>query len=317
MWFGTLNLFYIDGPVPDEEALNEALSGSPFRACTPRQEEAVGFVHPWHDDTDRFVYGIMGCYFMCLKFEKREVPGPVLKEEVEKRVRAMLKDDPTRKINKASRKNIKEQAKYEMLPKAFSKFDRVHAYIDRSARVLVINAGNATKAQSVVKVLSGCFPDSSFKPVQTTKDPVGVMTGWLSDQCAPEPWEFGFKATLGKLEDKSAIQYQSYEVDHDRYIREYINEERRVTSLQFRWDGKVEFVLKDDALFASVKFIGDSLTDSEDHEAEEAAHNRDSILTVMTATVRELYDDFLKQFGGLKKFADDEEEVSSEEEFAA
>lgn len=308
MWFGTLNLYYLDGPAPEIGALEAALASKPYRACTPRQEQSIGFANPWSDDVDSFTYGVMGSVFMCLKLETREVPGAVIREEVEKRGRALLKSDPLlKKVGSKTKAALKEQVKHELLPKAFSKMDRVQFYIDTRANLLVINASNAKKVDALRALLSGFFPDTKFCPVRTQREPMAVMTEWVRAAGAPGVWEIGHKAVLGCVEDKSAIQYRAYEIESDDYIREYTRSERQVTSLELEWDNKISFVLKDDALMTGVKFIGESLSELENETGGEGEGNaRDAILALMPGTVRELYDALLGEFGGLMKFDENE-----------
>lgn len=82
------------------------------------------------------------------------MPASVLARKVKERA-AQIEASTGRKPGKKETKELKEEAKQALLPMAFSKLSSTTVWIDPAQRLLVIDAGNQSRADEIVTCLVG------------------------------------------------------------------------------------------------------------------------------------------------------------------
>jgi recombination associated protein RdgC len=102
----------------------------------------------------------------------------------------------------------------ELLTKAFSKKTASLAWIDREARLLVIEAGSQSRADDVVTMLVRDLPGLAVTPVNTKLSPVTAMSAWLNTQELPVLFTADRDCLLRATDDsKATVRYGHHALD--------------------------------------------------------------------------------------------------------
>lgn len=303
MWFKNLNIFRITGLNISEEELGKKLGDHVFVECKSHEETKSGWVSPLGDHSDYLTPSSLGCHLICLKIETRSVPANTLKEEVEKKIAELKQQDPDAKITGALKKNLKEEIKNELLPRAFSKYDRAYAYWDTKTDYLVVNVASRTKAETFAAAFKNAMPDMdlSIIPIQSIHEPTASMTNWLTTGQNPEKLEPLTTACIRDIDEESnsgSIKYNKQELDDDR-LKGYLDESKTVADLEVEYDEKVSFTLTEDLSIKSVKWSDEVKGEAENEGDDDADSYMISAFSVMQAEVKELAKYLLDDcFGG-------------------
>ena len=105
---------------PNWEQLEAALAKQVFEACGATQEKSVGWVAPRGEDNGVMVESVGGQWIMRLMSESKMLPASVLNRKVEEKA-AHIEALEGRKPGKKEKKELKDEAKLDLLPMAFTK----------------------------------------------------------------------------------------------------------------------------------------------------------------------------------------------------
>ena len=156
--------------VPEWQAtvaqLEEALSAAPFVECGATQPRAIGWVPPRGDEHGVLIEAIAGQWLMQLMVESKVVPGSVVKRQVDL-LAAQVEKQTGRKPGKKQRNELKDQALLDLLPMAFTKRATVKVWIAPAERLLVIDAGSASRADEVLTALAAVLPGFAAHLINT------------------------------------------------------------------------------------------------------------------------------------------------------
>lgn len=105
------------------ETLEDALQKAPFAACGATQERAVGFVPPRGEAHGPLAESVGGQWVLRFMVEAKVLPGSVLARKVQDKV-DQIERETGRKPGKKEKRDLKDEAKLDLLPMAFTKMDR-------------------------------------------------------------------------------------------------------------------------------------------------------------------------------------------------
>jgi recombination associated protein RdgC len=289
MLFKSLSVYRINFSLTEDQ-LREKLQGFPFEACRPYEESKVGWVSPYGEHSDYLNPESLGCQLISLKIETRKVPSNTLNEMVNQKIAELRQKDPESRITGGLKKQIKEDIKQELLPRAFSNFDKVFAYIDNTLKYLVINVSSKSKAESFVSALRFALDDKSFEfiPVKTTHEPTSAMTNWLVTGNVPKDIEPQETATIRDTDDASGnIKYNRQDLNDDR-LKGYLGETKTVSELSLSFKNSLSFTLTENFIIKSIKWSDEvkSKADVGSDDSLEAALMAD--FTIMQGEIKEL-----------------------------
>ena len=123
----------------DAATLEGQLAARPFRPCGPLETATMGWCAPTGDDNVG-----PGPWRQRLSTHERTSPGAaatlaVVAEALDERV-TEIEGAEVRSVGRAERRQLREQVLAEMLPRAFLRSRRVHAYLDTVAGWLMVDA---------------------------------------------------------------------------------------------------------------------------------------------------------------------------------
>lgn len=310
-----------DFVLPDPDALERVLHKARFVPCGPTQPESSGWVAPRGNKSKVLAELVGGHLFLKLCTEKRAVPSSAIKAAVEEKVERYKAETGNERVPAKVKKDFKEEALLDLLPRAFSKRSNTLLWLDAKNRMLVVDAGSLAAADRIVSSLlaallevPGAAPSLDLQLVHTQTSPAASMAHWLSTREAP--WHFTVDRDCElKMPDeqKSSVRYARHVLDIDE-VAQHIAAGKVPTQLALTWNERVSFVLSEAGQVRKLKMLDVVLKESEDARGKDD-DNFDANAAILTGELSQLIPDLLEALGG--ELAPGEAPAPAEEAAAA
>lgn len=269
-------------------ALNSLRTPEPFVPTGSTQMLSFGWVPPSSDSPELVRY-VGSDVMLMLQTEQRSVPAEVVKRRVDVLARR-VEDATGRKPSKARRRELKEEALLELLPRAFPRRSTVPVWIDGLTGLLVVGSSSSTKVDLALTAVAGVLEGVSITMVQTAAAPGTAMTEWLMGGEAGEGFTLGSAAALKQTdESKATVRYGNLAVDRPD-VRAHIMTGLRPVALGLEWRGHVAFTLTDHGVLKGIEMLDAPMADHDgSYEAD---------VMIMVGEMRPLLTDLLAALGG-------------------
>lgn len=296
MWFKNLYFFAFTKPFKlSEEELEKHLSEHPFTPCASTEQSHFGWVNALGKHGNSLVHSANGNFLLCARKEEKIVPAPVIKDILEEKC-AQLEADQGRNATKKEKEQFKEDILFELLPRAFSRFNDTHGYINPAQNIIVVNSSSRAKAEDFLALLRkvlGTLPVTSFNPQQA---PDEVMTDWLIEKPLQEPFQLGMEAEFNALGDDGAvIRVKNQDLASDE-IKAHLDAEKYVVKVAVEWDDAMSFILCDDLAIKRLKFFDVLHEQNDDIDKDDMVARLDADFALMAGEINRLITDLLAEF---------------------
>jgi recombination associated protein RdgC len=272
--------------------LEEALARTPFVECGATQEKSVGWVPPRGEAHGALAESVGGQWILRFMTESKMLPGSVLARKVKDKA-ARIEQETGRKPGKKETRELKEEAKLDLLPMAFTKQAAMWVWIDTEARLLVLDTGSQGRADEVVSLLVEALPGLSLSPLHTGTSPQAAMAHWLTEQEPPEGFSVDRECELKAADEtKAVVRYGRHPLNIDE-IREHIAAGKLPTKLAMSWDDRVAFVLTEGLQIKKVSFLD---TVFEGRGQDDSGFDTD--VAIATGELSKLIPDLIEALGG-------------------
>lgn len=243
-----------EGALPPPASLEASLGKEPFAPCAPTQALSVGWASPRGVPHAPLVEVVNGHWLLKLQREQRLLPSSVVQERVDE-IAEQLEAQTGRKPGKKARKELKEQAAHELLPQAFTKRSATRVWIAPEERLLMVDAGSASRADEVVSLLIKAVDGLSLQLVQTAESPAACMAAWLLDGVPPEGFQIERECELkGSDEQKPVVRYARHPLDIEE-VRQHLTAGKMPTRLALSWRERVGFTLTEGLSIKRISFL--------------------------------------------------------------
>lgn len=243
MWFKNLIVYRIpENWALDADALADALLPHAFSPASSAEETAIGWVPPREGDPS-LVIGVDRQMLIALRTEKKLLPAKVITQFV-KHAAARIEEEEGVKVGRKRLKELKEQVRDELLPRAFSIASDTRVWIDPINGWLAVDAGSGLRAHDIFGLLAKAverFPGRALK-VQAT--PAGEMTAWLVTGEAPAGFTVDQDVELKARDGKATVRYANQSLEQDDVTR-HTKAGKQCTKLALTWNDRISFVLTD------------------------------------------------------------------------
>ena len=281
----------------DLAAIEAALESSKFVACGATQQKSSGWAAP-REENGALAESVDGQVILKLMTEQRIVPGAVVKRRADE-IAAQMEKDTGRKPGKKIKKELKEQALLELLPMAFTKRSATLVWIDRKARLLVVDASSHAKSDDVITFLINCLEGLALSLVQTEMSPHVAMAHWLGTGEPPYQFTIDRECELKSTDEmKSVVKYGRHDLDIDE-VRAHILAGKVPTKLALTWRDRISFVLTDSMQLKKITFL-DVVFEGKLAEAGkiEKGEAFDADAAIFTGEMSEMIPDLFEALGG-------------------
>ena len=292
-------------------ALSDKLSANTFVSCGPTQEKSVGWIPP-RAEHGALVESVGGQLIAKLAIETKSVP----KSEIDKQLQAVaehIEQTTGRKPGKKERRDLQDEIRFNLLPKAFPKLKHVLVWIDQAAGTIVLNAGSQSAADEVISALLYSVSDLKISLIQTVTSPQAAMTQWLLAADTDEwPGQFCVERECvlkSNGEDAATVKFSKHHLANDE-VRKHVLEGKLPTQLALSWDEKASFVLTESLQLKKIAFL-DGVMDASGTDKNEDRFDSDVALAtgLLTPVIAEL----IEALGGEMEVAVAQEQQSEPE----
>lgn len=278
----------------DLQALEEALQKSVFSECGATQERSAGWVPPRGEPHGPLAESVAGQWVMRFMSEAKMLPVSVLNRKVNEKA-AHIEKTEGRKPGKKEKKELKDEAKLDLLPMAFTTQGGMWVWIDPGARTLVLDTGSQTRADEVVSLLVDGLPGFALALVDTQTSPQAAMAHWLTTQEAPAGFSIDRECELKAADDsKAVVRYARHPLDIDE-VRQHIEHGKLPTKLAMTWDERVSFVLTEGLQLKKIALL-DAVLDETSGSGDEGGFDAD--VAIATGELSRLIPDLIEALGG-------------------
>ncbi len=288
-----------EGWTADAKTLAEQLGKEPFLPCAPTQPLAVGWAPPRGVEHAPLVEVVDGHWLVKLKREQRLLPSSVVQERVDE-LAEHIEATTGRKPGKKAKKELKEQAAHELLPRAFTKTSATQVWIAPAQGLLFVDAGSSSRADEVVTLLIQASPGLSLQLVQTAESPAACMAAWLMDGVTPEGFQIERECELkGSDEQKPVVRYARHPLDIDE-VRAHLTSGKMPTRLALSWNERVAFTLTEGFAVKKISFLDLAFEGRPEASGDEAF---DADMALATGELGRLIPALIEGLGGEHDFA--------------
>lgn len=233
-----------------ETALGQAL----FTECGATQERSWGWVPPRGEAHGLLAESVGGQWILRFMVESKVLPGSVVARHVQEKAQK-IEAITGRKPGKRETRDLKDEAKLDLLPMAFTKQGAIAVWIDTQARFLVLDTSSQSRADEVVTALVQALPGLSVSLLDTQTSPTVAMSHWLSTQEAPAGFSIDRECELKSSDEaKAVVRYARHPLDIDE-VRAHIEAGKLPTKLALTWDDRVSFLLTEGLQIKKLVFL--------------------------------------------------------------
>ena len=272
--------------------VEEALAKAPFMECGATQEKSLGWVPPRGEQHGALAESVGGQWILRFMVESKVLPGSVLNRRVKEKA-ARIEQETGRKPGKKESKELKDEAKLDLLPMAFTKQGSMWIWIDTASRLLVLDTSAQGRADEVVTLLVESLPGLSVSLLDTQTSPQAAMAHWLKEQEPPVGFTVDRECELKSAsEEKAVVRYARHPLDIEE-VQAHIDGGKLPTKLALTWDDRVSFVLTDRLQLRKMQFLD---TVFEGIKADEGGFDAD--VAIATGELGKLIPDLVKALDG-------------------
>ncbi|MCV2368816.1 recombination-associated protein RdgC [Roseateles oligotrophus] len=283
---------------PTVEQIEDSLAKTTFVETGATQQQSMGWAPPRGIEHAPLIEDIGGHWLLKLMIEQRVLPSSVVKrrtDEMAERIEA----ETGRKPGKKQTKDLKEQATLELLPMAFTKQSAIRVWIAPAQRLLMIDAGSASRAEEVVTLLIKELPGLNLHLIQTAEAPATCMAAWLMDGVPPEGFTIDRECELKSVDEmKSVVRYARHSLDIEE-VRQHLSGGKSPTRLAMTWRDRVSFMLTDTLQIKKISFL-DVVFEGRDSSDKDEAFDADA--AIATGELCKLIPDLIDGLGGEHDF---------------
>jgi recombination associated protein RdgC len=284
--FRSVRFYFVTSPWPEsEQELSEKLFNAAFKPCGPYVERSSGFEPPVGEQHGLLARRVGGADVLRLRSQVRVLPAAALNEALEVRLdeyRARMKEEPGRR----TKRQLKEQTRDDLLPKALVKSERTNALMILSERILAIGTGSETKAERFLEHLRAAFGGLEVRPLEF-KRPFHEHLTQVFAGGAPREFILARECRMRELSDeKGTVRWQNVDLAH-RTVRQCLEDGMEITHLAFEFGNAMSGVLDQGGVLTKLSLIGaeeaPTATTPEDKLAEQ-----DAEIALLSGTLRQL-----------------------------
>lgn len=273
------------------EQVEEALQKTPFMPCGATQEKSAGWVPPRGDAHGLLAESVGGQWILRFMSESKMLPASVLNRKVQEKADAIEKEFG-RKPGKKEKRDLKDEAKLDLLPMAFTKQSSMWVWIDPQAKLLVLDTGAQGKADEVVTLLVEGLKGFGVALLDTQTSAQAAMAHWLLTQEAPAGFSIDRECELKAAdESKAVVRYVRHPLGIDE-VKQHVEHGKLPTKLAMTWDDRVSFVLADSLQIKKIAFTDTVL----DQAGDEGGFDTD--VAIATGELSKLIPDLIEALGG-------------------
>lgn len=295
MWFKNLQIYRLPAQWGmSQEQLEEALSPQTFSDASGMDMQNQGWCSPRENGI--LVHAVNRQFLISFATEKKLLPATVV-NQVSKAKAAEIEEQQGFAPGRKQMKEIKEQVTDELLPRAFSIRRNTGVWIDPVNGWLVVDAGNAGRADEVIKLLIKSVKRLPLRALRVQQSPVSAMTQWLVADEAPPGFTIDQDTELRSTgEGKATVRYVRHALEADD-VRRHIEAGKQCTRLALTWNSRISFVLTESLTLKRITPL-DVIKEADGGMTRDADERFDGDMMLMTGELGAMLTCLVDALGG-------------------
>ncbi len=283
MWFKQVQIWQLATLIYDAEVLEQQLSNLAFQPCLPSLPSSYGWVSPLGQDHAPLVHVANGYMLLCMQIEEKILPATVVNQALQEKIKT-IQTQQDRKVGKKEKYELKDEITQNLLPRAFSKFTQIYAYLDLKNAWLVIGSNVTAKCEKFLELFKRSQND--FIPQAVNVKRMGpILSHWLLHDNSPDALVIEKSCVLiDPKQQTRVIRCQEQDL-YAAGILSLLKEGCEVFQLSLSWYDKISFTLVEDFSLKNIKYQDAVLGLAKDQYGESAAQRLDADFVIMTETL--------------------------------
>lgn len=288
MWFKNLSFFRLPEQFTVPEDFDELLAPLVLKPLGSVELFSRGFIPPLGPEHPLLSHALQGARLVRLGTEEKLLPGSVVKQEVERRARAIEERDG-RRPGKKQREQLKDDVVAEFTQRAFVKSGVVNGYLDVEARMLIVDSASDKAAEKLITALREALTTFAVEPAATEESVTVILSEWVKEGQGHHGFVLGDEIELkDPVEPKTTIKAKRHDLTSEE-IRDHVLAGKQVSQLALIFDDRIGFTLDDKLKVRRLRFL-DLVMDEMGDGGGDAAGEFDARFALMTLEVRRLLD---------------------------
>lgn len=298
MWFKNIQLFRLmEDMATTAEELEALLAEKACKPCAKTSPFSYGWVSPFGPDHDVLVHSCNNCLLLAAGRQERVLPAAVINDSLRERIKLIEQRDQ-RKVYSSEKKRLKDEILFDLLPKAFIRQKTTYAYLDLTAKLLLVDSASHSQAEELTKLLRDSLGRLHILPPITNNKPAVILTDWLQRGHCQADFDLADSCQLLEPRTgKGIIKCEKQDLGANA-ILSHLKAGKQANKLGLVWQQKLSFVLNDDLSLSRIRPL-DIIA-----ERDEADLSPEQILdndfAIMSAEFRDLLPKLFTAFGGLE-----------------
>lgn len=290
----SVRFYSIASPWPETEAeLAEKLAGAAFAPCTAFAERSSGFEPP-SAEVSGLARRIGGIDLLRLRTQTRLLPAAALNDALEARLaeyRERMQQEPPRRI----KRQLKEQTRDELLPKALLKSQRTTAIVIPTERVLAVGTASQARADEFIQRLRDALGRLEVHPLEF-KLPFDELMTQLFKGRGPREFVIGKDCRMRDPGDSACtVRWQNVDLG-EASVQQCLRDGMQITHLGFEFGNALKAVLDTNGVLSKLELPG--LKEAAEDEGDDALSRLDAEIALFGGTLRSLLGALRRALGG-------------------
>lgn len=293
MWFKQIQIFQLNFSIQfSPNALAEKLEPLAFNPCMPSMPSSMGWVSPLDEEHAPLSRGLNGCMMFCLQIEEKILPASVVTQTLKEKIK-QIEQAEARKVRQKEKLSFKDEVTITLLPRAFSKYTRIYAYIDTRNNWLILNSTSPAKTELFISMFKKSLGDGICS-VDVIK-PSSIFTQWLKDKNYPQEFSIEKSCVLQDPDQQNRMIRCQQQDLFAPSIQSLVKDGCEAIQIALCWQDKINFVIAADFALRSIRLSDDDIAEIQD-EMETKDQKFDADFIMMTEMYAGLINDLLNVF---------------------
>lgn len=285
--------------MPEIDSIAGSVGRFPFQHCLGLEWSSQGWVSPDIHLTDMPLLSLThNTLCLCLKKEEKVLPAGVINDQLLAKI-SLLEAQEARKVGRKEKQELKEQITDDLLPRAFTRSNRIVALLNIHFGWMILNTSIANKAEDFLSFLRESIPMFPSSLPRTIQSPCTAMTGWLHTRVLPAGFVLDDDCELKIPEENGAVIKCSHQDLTSDEIQLHLNHGKVVTRLGLIWRDRISFVLTDTLQLKSIQFL-DTMQEVIEQAGDDMAEITEATYIMMSEEFSLLINDLVEVLGGLQ-----------------
>ena len=286
LWFKNAIIYQLNNDnLLDKQTIEQALKSASFSPCGNLDTTKMGWVSPYNDNNlDDFIIDMQGHLLLRIKKETKILPAPVIKQalidKIDKQEKAL-----SRKLSKNEKATLKDEVMFDLMPRAFSKYNHYWLWIDTENKRIIIDCSSFKLAEDILAILRKELGSLALTPLSIDKPLEKIMTNWVKEKLNFPPFILGDEAELkDPLEGNGIINCKNQDITSDEMLV-HLDSGKWVTKLKIIDERGINFIINPDFTLKKVKFDSIIMDENEDIGSDEFDKRLEADFYIMANTL--------------------------------